>query len=77
MNKINQFDKGDVTIESTEEVFSEGFFKIDKYRFKHALFAGGTSATILSVKYLNAVMLWPCCLMIQQRVRCYSLSKFA
>ncbi|GAP75323.1 NUDIX domain-containing protein [Pseudoalteromonas ruthenica] len=45
MNKINQFDKGDVTIESTEEVF-KGFFKIDKYRFKHALFAGGTSATI-------------------------------
>ncbi|WP_105257925.1 MULTISPECIES: ADP-ribose diphosphatase [unclassified Pseudoalteromonas] len=45
MNKISSFKNQDVQIESTERVF-DGFFKVDKYRFNHALFAGGRSDTI-------------------------------
>ncbi len=45
MNKINSFKSDDVEIESTQRVF-QGFFKIDLYRFNHALFAGGRSQTI-------------------------------
>ncbi len=45
MNKINSFKSNDVEIESKQRVF-QGFFKIDLYRFNHALFAGGRSQTI-------------------------------
>ncbi|MEO2268282.1 NUDIX domain-containing protein [Pseudoalteromonas sp. YIC-656] len=45
MNKINSFKSDDIEIESTQRVF-QGFFKIDLYRFNHALFAGGRSQTI-------------------------------
>ena len=45
MSSIACFDNKDVTIESVDTVFN-GFFKIQQYQFRHALFAGGMSHTI-------------------------------
>lgn len=42
---VNQFNNADVEIIETERVYN-GFFKIDAYYFKHALFEGDTSAVI-------------------------------
>ena len=43
--KVAKFSKNDVTIDPIENLYA-GFFKINLYQFKHALFAGGQSATI-------------------------------
>ncbi len=40
-----EFNRSDVTVESVERCF-DGFFKIDKYKFKHKLFAGGESEVV-------------------------------
>ncbi|NOU51722.1 ADP-ribose diphosphatase [Pseudoalteromonas sp. JBTF-M23] len=45
MSSITCFDNQNVTVESVETVFN-GFFKIQLYQFRHALFAGGMSQTI-------------------------------
>jgi ADP-ribose pyrophosphatase len=45
MTSLNEFNNHDVEIESIENVY-QGFFKIQAYHFKHALFAGGVSQTI-------------------------------
>ena len=45
MASLNEFSNHDVEIESVENVY-QGFFKIQAYHFKHALFAGGVSQTI-------------------------------
>ncbi|MGB1290894.1 MAG: NUDIX domain-containing protein [Pseudoalteromonas sp.] len=42
---INQFNNDDVKLEPIENLY-DGFFKINLYQFKHALFAGGESQTI-------------------------------
>jgi len=42
---INQFSNDDVKLEPIENLY-DGFFKINLYQFKHALFAGGQSDTI-------------------------------
>lgn len=42
---INQFNNDDVKLEPIENLY-DGFFKINLYQFKHALFAGGKSQTI-------------------------------
>ncbi|MBQ4849604.1 NUDIX domain-containing protein [Pseudoalteromonas sp. MMG012] len=45
MNTINEFDNQHVEVESIHSVY-EGFFKIQAYYFKHALFVGGVSKTV-------------------------------
>ncbi|BBN80494.1 ADP-ribose pyrophosphatase [Pseudoalteromonas sp. A25] len=45
MSSISSFNNKDVTLESVETIFN-GFFKIQLYQFRHALFAGGMSQTI-------------------------------
>ncbi|MDP2634342.1 MULTISPECIES: NUDIX domain-containing protein [unclassified Pseudoalteromonas] len=42
---IDQFNNDDVKLEPIENLY-DGFFKINLYQFKHALFAGGESQTI-------------------------------
>jgi len=42
---INQFSNDDVKLKPIENLY-DGFFKINLYQFKHALFAGGESETI-------------------------------
>ncbi|OHU90632.1 MULTISPECIES: NUDIX domain-containing protein [Pseudoalteromonas] len=45
MPTISCFDSKDVLLEDVQTVFN-GFFKIQTYHFRHALFAGGMSQTI-------------------------------
>ena len=42
---VSQFDTNNVEVEEIERRYS-GFFKIDEFVFKHALFAGGISDTV-------------------------------
>ncbi|CAH9053587.1 ADP-ribose pyrophosphatase [Pseudoalteromonas holothuriae] len=45
MSSIACFDKQDVKLESVKSIFN-GFFEIQLYQFRHALFSGGMSQTI-------------------------------
>lgn len=45
MKTIQQFNKSDVEIESQEPIY-RGFFKLNRYRFRHKLHAGGWSKMI-------------------------------
>ncbi|CCQ09923.1 ADP-ribose pyrophosphatase [Pseudoalteromonas luteoviolacea B = ATCC 29581] len=45
ISTINQFDQNDVELVVKKRIF-DGFFKIDAYYFKHALFNGGQTQTI-------------------------------
>lgn len=45
MKTIQQFNKNDVEIESQEPIY-QGFFKLNKYRFRHKLHEGGWSNMI-------------------------------
>lgn len=46
MAKITKFKQSDVEIVAKKRTFN-GFFKIDEYHFRHALFAGGQSDVIV------------------------------
>lgn len=46
MAKITKFNQSDVEIVAKKRTFN-GFFKIDEYHFRHALFAGGQSDIVV------------------------------
>jgi ADP-ribose pyrophosphatase len=45
ISAISQFSHDDIELKPIERVY-DGFFKINVYRFHHALFAGGKSVEI-------------------------------
>ena len=46
ISAISQFNHDDIELKPIERVY-DGFFKINTYRFHHALFAGGKSALLI------------------------------